>query len=331
MSNYDLFMAILSLAITIAAYGIGPMVFTLHHAKLGSERVYPDELRSVCIVSGVVIHVGFSALCLAFSTSPGGILPAIIWTLIWYQISKSILRNAGQLWLLSKEQEMKWRAKERAQRKEQRRQREQEYQDHILPSEELRRRCPQRKVPDPAPAEPPQTPPDAPPSVPSAQPTVPGSDVPPEPPKTAAQPPVAASPKKLRLIIPLSVLCVALIALSAYLGVSLNASRAETEPLTAEVESLSDRLKTVSSENTKLRDQISDLSDENDDLQSENDELVGYRHDAIFLYNRIGFIVSGSSRYHNYECPIFQAADGYWAHNIEYCEYLGYSQCGLCW
>lgn len=91
-------------------------------------------------------------------------------------------------------------------------------------------------------------------------------------------------------------------------------------------------------ENTELRSEVSALSAEKaqlqekvDDLGARNADLSGYLHDAIFLYNNIGFIVSGSNRYHNYDCPVFQSASEYWAHNIEYCEYLGYSKCGNCW
>lgn len=45
----------------------------------------------------------------------------------------------------------------------------------------------------------------------------------------------------------------------------------------------------------------------------------------------IGFIVDGSPYYHNYWCDTFQNADEYWAHNIEYCAYIGYSPCPYCW
>lgn len=49
-----------------------------------------------------------------------------------------------------------------------------------------------------------------------------------------------------------------------------------------------------------------------------------------FLMNSIGFIVNGSGYYHTYDCTEFQNADEFWAHNIEYCESMGYSKCPYC-
>lgn len=91
-------------------------------------------------------------------------------------------------------------------------------------------------------------------------------------------------------------------------------------------------------ENKRLQDQVeasqsseAALQNRVQELEERNNRLADYLRDAIFLYNNIGFIVSGSSVYHNYECPVFQEADEYWAHNIEYCEYMGYAPCRKCW
>lgn len=50
-----------------------------------------------------------------------------------------------------------------------------------------------------------------------------------------------------------------------------------------------------------------------------------------YLYDDIGFIINDSDHYHTYKCPTFQNANEYWAHNIEYCEYLSYTKCESCW
>lgn len=108
------------------------------------------------------------------------------------------------------------------------------------------------------------------------------------------------------------------------IGYRVSVLTAARDDLAAENAELRSRVSTLSTEKTQLQEKANDL-------EARNEDLSGYLHDAIFLYNNIGFIVEGSNRYHNYDCPVFQGADEYWAHNIEYCEYLGYSKCGNCW
>lgn len=86
-----------------------------------------------------------------------------------------------------------------------------------------------------------------------------------------------------------------------------------------------------------LRDECIKLQDENADLILEHtqDAVKLSKYDQLllesnFLNNRIGFIVSGSRYYHTFQCDVFQSASEFWAHNIEYCESLGYSICPLC-
>lgn len=108
------------------------------------------------------------------------------------------------------------------------------------------------------------------------------------------------------------------------------------------------RISELEKENSQLEKNYSSLNgkysrmkDNRDTLQERVDELedqIGPMADRIteisshsnFLMNYIGFVVEGSSYYHTFECSTFQSADTYWAHNIEYCEYLGYSPCPAC-
>lgn len=55
-----------------------------------------------------------------------------------------------------------------------------------------------------------------------------------------------------------------------------------------------------------------------------------YEEEASFLNRRIGLIVDGSPYYHSYLCSVFQESDTFWAHNVEYCESLGYEKCPIC-
>lgn len=131
-------------------------------------------------------------------------------------------------------------------------------------------------------------------------------------------------PGKRSPVVPLCIAAALLVVCICILGYRVSVLTASRDDLTAENAELHSRVSTLSTEKTQLQEKVNDL-------EARNEDLSGYLHDATFLYNNIGFIVEGSNRYHNYDCPVFQGADEYWAHNIEYCEYLGYSKCGNCW
>lgn len=131
-------------------------------------------------------------------------------------------------------------------------------------------------------------------------------------------------PGKRSPVVPLCIAAALLVVCTCILGYRVSVLTAARDDLAAENAELHSRVSTLSTEKTQLQEKVNDL-------EARNEDLSGYLHDATFLYNNIGFIVEGSNRYHNYDCPVFQGAGEYWAHNIEYCEYLGYSKCGNCW
>ena len=131
-------------------------------------------------------------------------------------------------------------------------------------------------------------------------------------------------PGKRPPVVPLCIAAALLVVCTCILGYRVSVLTAARDDLASENAELRSRVSTLSTEKTQLQEKVNDL-------EARNEDLSGYLHDATFLYNNIGFIVEGSNRYHNYDCPVFQGADEYWAHNIEYCEYLGYSKCGNCW
>jgi hypothetical protein len=131
-------------------------------------------------------------------------------------------------------------------------------------------------------------------------------------------------PGKRSPVVPLCIAAALLVVCTCILGYRVSVLTAARDDLAAENAELRSRVSALSTEKTQLQEKVNDL-------EVRNEDLSGYLHDATFLYNNIGFIVEGSNRYHNYDCPVFQGADEYWAHNIEYCEYLGYSKCGNCW
>ena len=127
------------------------------------------------------------------------------------------------------------------------------------------------------------------------------------------------------------VLCIALalsLAGNIWQGVSWSSDSAESaEKIRVLNNKLTQKEEAISEYRTKVGDLNTELARAN--IQKEN--LYDHLDAALFLYNNIGFIVNGSSYYHNYECPVFQAASEYWAHNIEYCQSIGYSACPVCW
>ena len=86
---------------------------------------------------------------------------------------------------------------------------------------------------------------------------------------------------------------------------------------------------------SEVRNERNDLRQKYTESEEKYDELISgldpYMTEAAFLRNNIGFIVEDSPYYHNFWCDIFQDADTFWAHNLEYCTYLGYDMCPYCW
>lgn len=101
-----------------------------------------------------------------------------------------------------------------------------------------------------------------------------------------------------------------------------------------EVDNLKKDLKKQRELVSKMKETRSELRQQNEDLKESNKDLAKERlqfsREFYFFATSIGFIVDGSKYYHNYNCPVFKAADTFWAHNFEYCKYLGYPKCPVC-
>ena len=80
-----------------------------------------------------------------------------------------------------------------------------------------------------------------------------------------------------------------------------------------------------------LEEAEKEISSLQEKVDSKQNIIRSMREESAMLNSSIGFIVDGSPYYHNYWCDTFQNADEYWAHNIEYCAYIGYSPCPYCW
>lgn len=139
-------------------------------------------------------------------------------------------------------------------------------------------------------------------------------------------------------VISLSAVCAVLAIFVFLLGYSANSTRANQQQLTESVEALTaenaelqETVSELESQNKKTQEKITSLEAENTNLERdlESSRIAGT--DMFSSLYHIGFIVNGSPYYHLFTCDVYTSADTYWAHNIEYCEYLGYSKCPDCW
>lgn len=86
-------------------------------------------------------------------------------------------------------------------------------------------------------------------------------------------------------------------------------------------------LEQLESDISVYKGKISQLEASYQDAKERADAV---QEEGFFLCSRIGMIVEGSPYYHSYICEVFQNADEFWAHNVEYCRALGYSECPEC-
>lgn len=134
------------------------------------------------------------------------------------------------------------------------------------------------------------------------------------------------------LTIVLVVVVAAMTAALTYVTGQLNTAKADLAAANSDLISVRSQLSTVTANLDKTRNQaILDKAKFQRELNNVEERLDEVEPAYYFLHNRIGFIVSGSSYYHDYDCPTFNSAPEFWAHNIEYCQYLGYSACQNCW
>lgn len=108
--------------------------------------------------------------------------------------------------------------------------------------------------------------------------------------------------------------------------------------LVAQTNDLDAQIAALTKENNKIQLQYENVLKEKKELKLKYDDLDSklgstyyYKWKYMAISEKIGFIVNGSKYYHRDTCNTYRNADEYWAHNIEYCKYLGYSECPSCW
>lgn len=108
------------------------------------------------------------------------------------------------------------------------------------------------------------------------------------------------------------------------------------DSLSSAYENLHNEYETVQEEYTQLRADYIKMETEYKEIKDtsqyyDSDLFNDIVSESAFLRHNIGFIVDGSDYYHNCRCGEIKNADRYWAHNIEFCESLGYAPCPNCW
>ena len=292
------------LIVTVFAYGLGPIILL----KLHKGPISIKKLKWFHIIYTITVSFSFNVILLLLELRPvGSFTPALIWGTIFYRINKK-----------------KFAQREKAIPPETYAQQEAQMKQFIVddatgevisepPAEEpkpvvlsyapdFKLSGPPQPVVEPAPQDPP-----APPSAPK---------------------------KNSALYGVLIALCVASLAGNAVQGYLFVRQQHNAETVQSELQKeLSEQKKLVGDlkkVRSNLLKEISDMQD-NSYMQDGLIDMIAPKAFALDTY--IGFIYDGSNYCHAYDCPQFpfEDCDEFTAHNVEYCEWLGYPKHSKCW
>lgn len=131
----------------------------------------------------------------------------------------------------------------------------------------------------------------------------------------------------LALLVVVSVVCVASIAGNIVQWVNRQTENAE---LQKNVSSLKKQIEVLEKSRSDLSKTVDSLTD---DVDTYRDRINDLEMPADVLLTKIGFVYEDSGYCHTYDCPLYpyEDYDTFWAHNVEYCEYIGYPRCPRCW
>lgn len=131
----------------------------------------------------------------------------------------------------------------------------------------------------------------------------------------------------LALLVVVCVVCVASIA-----GNIVQWSNRQTEnaELQKNVSSLKKQIEILEKSRSDLSKTVDSLTN---DVDTYRDRINDLEMPADVLLTKIGFVYEDSGYCHTYDCPLYpyEDYDTFWAHNVEYCEYIGYPKCPRCW
>lgn len=290
--------------VTVIAYGLGPILLLEFH----KGPISPKKLKWFHIIYTIIVSFTFNIIMsLLGLRQVGSFTPAIIWGTVFYRINK---KNFDQ------------RAK-------------------AIPSDAYTQQEAQMKqfVVDDATGEViSETPVEEPKPVtleyhPDFQ--LQGPPAKPKPPVESPAPPQKPAGKSyVPLCIVLGILLAASLAgnmAQSYMSANkLEEMTSRQDKLQAEVNSLQNRVSSLREEKDQLSEQLSNAQ-YSFNVQDEMVDMLAPKAFALDTY--IGFIYDGSKYCHSYDCPQFpfEDYDEFTAHNVEYCEWLGYPKHSGCW
>lgn len=292
--------------VTVIAYGLGPILLLEFH----KGPISPKKLKWFHIIYTIIVSFTFNIIMsLLGLRQVGSFTPAIIWGTVFYRINK---KNFDQ------------RAK-------------------AIPSDTYTQQEAQMKqfVVDDATGEVISEPPAEEPT-PITLEYHPDFQLqgPPKDPKPPAESPDLTQKPAGKSYAPLCIILGILLAASfagnvvqSYISVNkLEEMTFMQDKLQTEVNSLRSRVSSLRKEKNQLNEQLSNMQYGSDIQDGIIDQIAP---EAFAMETYIGFIYDGSRYCHSYNCPDFPfddcADNGFYAHNVEYCEWLGYPKHSGCW
>lgn len=294
--------------VTVIAYGLGPiLLLEFHKGPISSKK-----LKWFHIIYTIIVSFAFNIIRSLLGLSQvGSFTPAIIWGTVFYRINK---KNFDQR---AKAIPSDTYTQQEAQMK------------HFAVDESTGEVISETSVEEPEPVTLEYHP--------DFQLQGPPEEPKPEPPVESPAPPQKPSGKSYApLCIVLSILLAASLAgnvAQSYMSANkLKEMTSRQDKLQAEVNSLQNRVSSLREEKDQLSEQLSNAQ-YSFNVQDEMVDMLA--PEAFALETYIGFIYDGSQYCHNYNCPSFPfdncVDDGFYAHNVEYCEWLGYPKHSECW
>lgn len=294
------------LIVTVFAYGLGPIILL----KLHKGPISIKKLKWFHIIYTIIVSLSFNVILLLLELRPvGSFTPALIWGTVFYRINKK-----------------KFAQREKA-----------------IPPETYTQQEAQMKqfVVDDATGEVISEPPAEDPK-PITLEYHPDFQLqgPPKDPKPPAESPDLTQKPAGKSYAPLCIILGILLAASfagnvvqSYMSVNkLEEMTFMQDKLQAEVNSLRSRVSSLRKEKDQLNEQLSNMQYGSDIQDGIIDRIAP---EAFAMETYIGFIYDGSQYCHSYNCPDFPfddcADNGFYAHNVEYCEWLGYPKHSGCW
>lgn len=294
------------LIVTVFAYGLGPIILL----KLHKGPISIKKLKWFHIIYTIIVSLSFNVILLLLELMPvGSFTPALIWGTVFYRINKK-----------------KFAQREKA-----------------IPPETYTQQEAQMKqfVVDDATGEVISEPPAEDPK-PITLEYHPDFQLqgPPKDPKPPAESPDLTQKPAGKSYAPLCIILGILLAASfagnvvqSYMSVNkLEEMTFMQDKLQAEVNSLRSRVSSLRKEKDQLNEQLSNMQYGSDIQDGIIDRISP---EAFAMETYIGFIYDGSQYCHSYNCPDFPfddcADNGFYAHNVEYCEWLGYPKHSGCW